>query len=181
MSAPKKAAKKAATKTAGIKDPHKAAKDARRTFEHLGRVQAIAQFTAAEGEALTLLSQTADRAFRTQQYKNSADLLRAAEHLSFASLHREARETVSDTLKATIEEEFDHLLERAEDHADHHSAPKEIRALMERMINDANSALKRGSYRAALEFARGAEALAHVDELKPAALASGKEQKRFQN
>ncbi|WP_446742418.1 hypothetical protein [Silvibacterium acidisoli] len=181
MPPPKKAAKKAAKKATGHHDPHKAAKDARRTFEHLGRVQAIAKLTNSESETLAFLSQTADRAFRAGQYKDSADLLRAAEHLSFASLYREATETVADNLKATIKDEFDHLLERAEDHANHHSAPKEVHALMERMTKEAKAALKRGSYRAALEFARGAEALAHVDELKPAELSAGKEQKRLQD
>lgn len=181
MPPPKKAAKKSAKKAAGHHDPHKALKDARRTFEHLGRVQAIAKLTGSESETLTLLSQTADKAFRAEQYKDAADLLRAAEHLSFASLHREATEIVADDLKATIKEECDHLLERAEDHANHHSVPKAIRGLMERMKKDAKAALKRGSYRAALEFARGAEALAHVDELKTSALSAGKEQKRLQS
>lgn len=179
MPPPKKAAKKAAKKAVGH-DPHKAAKDARRTFEHMGRVQAIAKLTSSESETLAFLSQTADRAFRAEQYKASADLLRAAEHLSFASLHREATESVAPNLKAAIEDEFEHLLERAEDHANHHAAPKEVRSLMQRMTKDAKSALKHGSYRAALEFARGAEALAHVDELKPAVLTAGKEQKRLQ-
>lgn len=181
MPPPKKAAKKAAKKATGHHDPHKAAKDARRTFEHLGRVQAIAKLLSSESETLTLLSQMADRAFRAEQYKDSADLLRAAEHLSFASLHREATEIVADNLKATIREECEHLLECAEDHASHHAAPKEVRGLMERMMKDAKAALKRGSYRAALEFARGAEALAHVDELKLPSLVAGKEQKRLQS
>lgn len=162
---PKKAAKKAAKKAPGQHDPHKAAKDARRAFEHLGRVQTLSSFTSSESESLNLLIKTADGAYQAQQYKESADLLRAAEHLSFAALHVEAAESVSAELKSAIEEEFKHLIERSVEHSSHHDIPKILLALLARMTRDAKAAMLCGSYRSALEFARGAEALSHVHHL----------------
>ncbi len=157
--------KKAAKKAAGQSDPHKAAKDARRTFEHLGRVQALSHFTSSESESLNLLTKTADMAYQTKQYKEAADLLRAAEHLSFAALHLDAVETVSAELKEVIEEEFEHLIQRSGEHSSIHDLPKSLLALLARTIKDAKVAMRRGSYRSALEFARGAEALSHVHSL----------------
>ena len=154
--------KKAAKKAPGHHDPHKPAKDARRTFEHLGRVQALASLTSAEDPSLRLLTQTADAAYRVQQYKDSADLLRAAEHLSFACLHRSATETVSNDLKDNLNEEFEHLMERAKEHTSHDAVPKSLLGLLAHLSHEAKSAMQRGSYRAAMEYARGAEALSHV-------------------
>ena len=162
---PKKAAKKAAKKAPGHHDPHKPAKDARRTFEHLGRVQALASLTSAEADSLGLLTQTADAAYRAQKYKDSADLLRAAEHLSFACLHRSATETVSKDLKDNLNEEFEHLTERAKEHTSHDAVPKSLLGLLTHMSHEAKSALERGSHRAAMEYARGAEALSHVHDI----------------
>ncbi|GAA3763910.1 hypothetical protein GCM10022270_24010 [Terriglobus aquaticus] len=173
---PKKAAKKAAKKTPGHHDP---LKDARRTFEHLGRVQAIANLAQAESEALRFLMHSADIALRAERYKDSADLLRAAEHLCFATLNSSSTEQVSKELKATIAAEFEHLLHRAEDHAAHHEAPDAVVELRKRLTEDAKAALKRGSFRAALEYARGAEALAHVDELDGLDLPAPTAQKRL--
>ena len=162
---PKKAAKKVAKKAPGQHDPHKAAKDARRTFEHLGRVQALSSLTSSESESLSLLMKTADGAYQTQQYKESADILRAAEHLSFAALHVEATETVAAELKKVIQEETEHLIERSVEHSSHHDIPETLLTLLARMTKDAKAAMRRGSYRSALEFARGAEALSHVHHL----------------
>lgn len=163
--APKKAPKKVAKKTPSEHDPHKSANDARRTFEHLGRVQVLSSFTSSERDALDLLTKTADEAFRMQQYKESADLLRAAEHLSFAILHADSGEAVALDLKKVIKKEFEHLIERSAGHVSHHVVPKAILHLLTRLTGDGKSAMRRGSYRAALEFARGAEALSHVHDL----------------
>ena len=176
----KKAAKKAAKKSAGAHDPHKAAKDARRTFEHLGRVQALAKLTSSEAGSLQSLTATADGAFRAQKYKESADLLRAAEHLSFATLHADATEAVAAELKQVIKEEFTHLLERADEHASRHVLPRETKQLFLRLVKDAKASMRRGSLRAALEYARGAEALAHVHDLDSKRLTTGPTQKRLQ-
>jgi hypothetical protein len=146
-------------------DPHKHAKDVRRTFEHLGRVQAIASLASAERDTVALLTSLADDAFKAQSYKNSADLLRAAEHVSFAAMHTNAKETVGEYLEEAIKDESDHLLERAEDHQAEHPIPKQLRELQARLSRDGKAALRRGEYRAALELARGAETLSHVHEL----------------
>jgi hypothetical protein len=176
---PKKSAKKVAKKAAGKHGPHKTANDARRTFEHLGRVQALSALIASEDETLSLLTNLADSAFRAQQCKESADLLRAAEHYSFATIHAGFTETVAWDIRNTITEEFEHLVERMEEHATEHSAAKPLQQLRTRFHREANAALHRGSYRAALEFARGAEALAHVHSLDTKELPLSVSQKRL--
>jgi hypothetical protein len=154
--APKKAVKKA-------KSGGKPENDARRTFEHLGRVQALAPLTASESETILLLMNLADESYRARQYKESADLLRAAEHLSFATLHAGSTETVSPDLQTTLTEEVEHLVERMTEHASKHRASKPLQQLRARFHRESKAAFARGSYRAALELARGAEALAHVE------------------
>lgn len=176
---PKKAAKKAAKKAPGMHDPNKCAKDARRTFEHLGRVQAISSLTSGENQSLTLLMTIADGAYQAKQYKESADLLRAAEHLSFAALHTASTEFVAEDLKNTINEEFEHLIERSAEHSSDDATPKALLPLLARISSDAKAALQRGSLRSALEFARGAEALSHVHNLHSDALPAPATQKRL--
>lgn len=173
---PKKAPKKVAKKSPGHHDPHR---DARRAFEHLGRVLAIASLTQSESATLSDLTRCADLAFRGQHYKTSADLLRAAEHLSFASLNNENSEHVAEHLKAAIKAELDNLLLRAEDHAPRHLSPDSIRAVRDRMTESARTAFSRGSYRAALEYARGAEALAHIHDADGLLLQSVPDPKRL--
>ena len=129
---PRKAAKKAAKKSAGHHD-FQPGRDARRAFEHLGRVQALSSLASYESESLSLLTKTADAAYQTQQYKESAHLLRAAEHMSFAVLHVEATETVAAELKEVIKEEFEHLVERSLDHSAHHDMPEILVALLARL------------------------------------------------
>lgn len=172
--APKKAAKKAAKKAPAKHDAHKAGRDARRTFEHLGRVQALLPLTAAEQDAIALLATAADTAFRQQHYKDSADLLRAAEHLSFACIvdSPEAGQ-ISEGPTAAIREEFEHLRERAEEHGAASEAPRLVRTIYTRMARDADSAMKKHWYRKALELARGAEALTHIHHLDDKMLTAG--------
>ena len=170
--AAKKVAKKAAKKVAGKHDPHRAAKDARRTFEHLGRVQAIASLTGAEAGPLSALISLSDQAFQVERYQQSADLLRAAEHLSFATLHKTAQENAAPELLRTIEEELAHLEDRLQEHSSHHPVTSVIQPHLQRFRREAKQALQRGSLRAALEFARGAEALAHVHDWHVQRLAS---------
>jgi hypothetical protein len=178
--APKKAAKKAAKKTAGIQPAHKAANDARRTFEHLGRVQVLSRVAHEEQEDLKMLTATALSTFRGQQYKESADLLRAAEHLSFAKLHVGSVDPVAADLQQVIHEELHHLLARAQEHAGTDELPGEIQQIYLRSLSAAQSSLESGSLRAALEFARGAEALAHVHHLRDSSLTSPAPSKQLQ-
>ena len=123
--------------------------------------------------------QIADTAYRAQQYKQSADLLRTAEHLSFASLHMAAKEAVVAELKQVIQEEFDQLIERSGKRPSRHEIPQVLVALLNRMKSDGESAMRRGSYRCALELARGAEALAHVHGLSGDTLSAPTAQKRL--
>jgi hypothetical protein len=175
----KKAAKKAAKKGPGKHDPHKATKDARRTFEHLGRVQVIADRAVTEQASIQVLVSTADAAYRSQHYKESAELLRAAEHLSFAAIVESDSPGMSEVLVGAIQEEFDHLLERAEKHGAAAEAPASIRRIFERMAKQASSAMRRKAYRAALEFARGAEALSHIEAADQELLTAGVSPKRL--
>src|ERR1700761_3304891 len=104
--APKKAAKKAAKKSAkkavGGHD-HRAANDARRTFEHLGQVQALATLASDEQETIRLLTSTADAAFQAESYREAADILRAAEHLSFAAIVAVNMPVISQDMRTAIE------------------------------------------------------------------------------
>jgi hypothetical protein len=150
--APKKAVKKAGT-------------DARKAFEHLGRVQSIASFAPAEHVPLTTLVSAADAAFRAHQYKESAHLLRAAEHLLFAAMVETAPAQISPHLLEAVAEEFDHLAERAAEHSHSEKAPHAIRRIYARMKKDAGSAMQQRNYRRALELVRGAEALTHLGPL----------------
>jgi hypothetical protein len=177
--APKKAAKKAAKKAPNHHDPHKAARDARRTFEHLGRVQAIASLATSEQASVQILVAASDAAYRSELYKESADLLRAAEHLSFSAIVETGNAPKSAALVDAIEEEFNHLLERADDHGAAEDAPATIRKIYSRMTKDASSAMGRKAYRTALELARGAEALTHLEALDEKILGAGDPTKRL--
>ena len=172
------APKKATKRDVGKRGPHRQANDAMRTFEHLGRVQALHGLINSESEALSLLMNLADDAFRATQYKESADLLRAAEHLSFATLHAGFTEVATPGLRDTIAEEVERLVEQATEHGPKHS-PEPLQRLHARFRRDAEAALRRGSYRAALEFGRGADALSHVDRLETQFLPSSVRQKRL--
>lgn len=157
--------------------PKKAAKkhgsDARKAFEHLGRVQSLASFAPAEHESLTTLLSAADAAFQSHHYEESAHLLRAAEHLLFAAMVATNPAQVSSHLARAVHEEFDHLTDRAAEHGHSKKSPQAVRRIYARMQEDAGQAMQRRDYRKALELARGAEALTHLnaidhDLLRPA-------------
>ena len=149
--APQKAAKKSV------------AKDARRAFEHLGRVQSIATLASAEAAMLTTLVTTADTAFQSQRYEDSANLLRAAEHLAFAAIVKTKPGQISPSLVQALQEEFHHLVERTEEHE--RDSADAIERIYARMKAGAASAMRHHDYRRALELARGAEALTHIEAL----------------
>jgi hypothetical protein len=171
--APQKAAKKAAKKVAKKAAKHtpehqaeKRQKDTRRAYEHLGRVQVLTPLLAAvTSEKVHTLANLAQSAFRAGSERNAADLLRAAEHLCFGSLASTfpADAAVTPALKEAIKSEYEHLSERAADQAGEHQMPKAIAAIYKEMLATASKAMRSGSFRTALEMARGAEALAHVE------------------
>lgn len=166
----KKAAKKAPAKHAAKHAAKKAAhgnagKDIRRAYEHLGRIQSLAAAMPTGTEDAQTLATHAQNAMRADQPKDAAELLRAAEHNLFALLQntQPADVSVAAPLLAALTDEVQHLQQRAEDHGACADAPRVIQAIYRTMSRAAATALKAGRYRAAMEFARGAEALTHAD------------------
>jgi hypothetical protein len=182
--AAKKVAKKVAKKAAKHADPkHKEAKDLRRAYEHLGRIESLqrAGFATAETDVATLVS-LAQQQLKDGHANNAADLLRAAEHLSFASLAAEhTKQTkVSGLVKDVLEEEYHHLTDKAAEHwgstKQRHTA---VASLYKRSLQSSEQALKRGAYREALELVRAAESLAHVEKRGPEKLTAAQESIRL--
>jgi hypothetical protein len=177
--AAKKAMKKAAKKTAGHHhDKHHQANDLRRAYEHMGRVAVLRQISRTSStDAVAELTTLAQRAIKDGHTKDAADLLRASEHLSFAVLAGEVSGIVriSAELKESITEQFDELTRRADEHwqeeEDHSNALTEI---YESSRKSASKAFTNRAYHQALEFARAAEALAHVTQHGPFKLESGR-------
>lgn len=165
--AAKKAAKKSAKKSA--KDhgkKHHEGKDLRRAYEHLGRLSGLEKLLAAgvTGQ-IRVLTELAQASLLAGEAKSAADLLRAGEHLGFGSLASQAKETrVSEELESALNAEYEHLVDKAGEHWEKHEdeRPDAIDAVYESMTEAASAAFVKGAYRRALEFARGAEALAHV-------------------
>ncbi len=163
----KKAAKKAGKKLAkehGKK--HHEGKDLRRAYEHLGRLGGLEKLvTAGVRTQIGVLTEAAQRSLQQGEQKMAADLLRAGEHLGFGSLASQAKASrIGDDLASAIDAEYEHLVDKAEDHWGKHDGnrPAGIEEVYESMLDAANVAYGKGAYRRALEFARGAEALAHV-------------------
>ena len=166
--AAKKVAKKAAKKT-----PKGPGHDARRAYEHLHRIGILQGQLSGEVRAqLNTLSTFAQAAFAQEDAKSAAELLRAGEHLAFGSLAEESSsDAVSEPLKLEIAEEFEDLVQRAAEHWDRHTdmAPsRELKAIYKAMLAEAKTARKNKAFHRALEFARGAGALAkaHVVNLR---------------
>jgi hypothetical protein len=138
----------------------------RRAYEHLGRLSVMQKHLASGvvGQ-VGLLTALAQKSLLAGEQKSAADLLRAGEHLGFGSLASTAKATrLSEELDAAINAEYEHLGDKAAEHWEKHEGnrPAEIEAVYESMVELADAAFAKGAYRRALEFARGAEALAHV-------------------
>ena len=166
--APKKAAKKSAKKS--VKDHgkkhHHEGKDLRRAYEHLGRLGALEKLLPAAMKGhINVLTDFAQKSLLEDEAKSAADLLRAGEHLGFGSLASQAKESrLSEELVAALNAEYEHLVDKAEEHWDKREGerPVAVEPVYESMVEAAAAAFAKGAYRRALEFARGAEALAHV-------------------
>ncbi len=156
-----KAAKKAAKK--GAKQP---GQEVRRAYEHLHRLHILqGQLSAESLDGVETLSRFAQNALGTNDAKSAANLLRAAEHLAFGSLASEdAEEGVSEELTQAAREEYDHLIERGDTRwAEHDPKPaRELTGIYKMMRGAAKTAAKAKALHRSLEFARGAEALAHT-------------------
>jgi hypothetical protein len=145
---------------------HHAAKDLRRAFEHLGRVSVLSSHlsSAAASQAATLTTLAQQNLFAGQD-KSAADLLRACEHLAFGSLASSRKATkLNPELEAAVRAEYEHLLIKATEHAHKHadSRAPDVEILYDAMLAAAALAYAKSAYHRAMEFARAAEALAHV-------------------
>ncbi len=158
---PKKAAKKSAKHH---DDEHHHAKDLRRAYEHLGRVEILRQLLNGSGDDVATLVDLAQREIANGEAKNAADLLRAAEHLGFAGiLNRGAGEAEPFLgLAIALRGELGRLAAKAEEHWEAESAHPKVEKIYRDSLMKAGIARDQGAYRQALELARGAEALAHV-------------------
>ena len=181
----KKAAKKAAAKHADSK--HHEAKDLRRAYEHLGHVEILqGNLSAASSKDIHTLVTLAEKELGKGHRKDAADLLRAAEHFSFAALTDANAKPgkISEELEGIVAEEVEHLTERANEHWDereeseHHAS---VTTLFRTSLETAASALKAGRYRQALELARGSEALAHVKKHGAEELGAGTSRLKLPN
>jgi hypothetical protein len=178
----KKAAKKAAKKVAKKFVHHHPSHDLRRAYEHLGRVDILEGALAGSSYLdVNALANLAQQQLASGHAKNAADLLRAAEHISFAALapteSAQPSSRVSPELKDAISAELDRLTRRAEDRwSEYPEATRKVIAdLYSRTLEHARQAFSQGSYRPALELARAAEALTHVNHGLPATLPGDRE------
>lgn len=164
--AAKKSAKKAAKKSTGHHGKHHEGKELRKAYEHLGRLTALEpRLPAVLVEQLKKLTELAQVTLRAGEQKSAADLLRAGEHLAFGSLASTAKATgLGEELEAAIHAEYEHLVDKADEHwnKDEGERPAGVEELYESMAVAGQAAYHKGAYRRALEFVRGAEALAHV-------------------
>jgi hypothetical protein len=173
MPPPKKAAKKA---PGHHHDKHHQANDLRRAYEHMGRLAVLRQFKSPMADAIAELTTLAQRAIKDGHSKDAADLLRASEHLSFAVLASDASGVVSISaeLKQSITEHFDELTRRANEHWEEEDEHSDILAgIYQSSRSSAAKAFKARAYHQALEYARAAEALAHVKQHGPLKLGRG--------
>ena len=162
MPPPKKAAKKVAKKAAKKAAGSDRQQDTRRCYEHFGRVLTLLPLLPDTG-TVSKMASLAQELLRSGQTKDAADMLRAAEHLSFGTLaSTSASEAISDSLSETLRAEYLHLLERADHHAAAEDLSGPVARLFSLMRKQAVQAFKAGKFRSAAELARGAEALAHV-------------------
>jgi hypothetical protein len=172
--------KKAAKKSAKHNDPkHDSAKDLRRAYEHLGRVDIPQRaLQPKEADDVMALVTLAKRKLESGSSKDAADLLRAAEHFSFAARAHDTAESeeISEDLANVLSEEFAHLTMKAEEHWEHEDERHEpVIALYKSALKHSQKAFQRRSYRQAMELVRGAEALAHVKKHRPKELQDGAE------
>ncbi len=148
----------------GHKDGHKEAKDLRRAFEHLGRVDSLAVvLSGGASQVIHALTSLAEVNLKAREFKEAAELVRAAEHFAFAALATDHPEELSPELKKVVKDHLQELREKAEDHWDGGKGrPNGLMSMYKAAGDGSERAAKRGTYHRALEFARAAEALAHV-------------------
>ena len=141
--------------------------DSLRTYEQFGRLAILEGGLAGSSFVdVNVLANLAQHQLDSDYAENAANLLLAAEHLSFAALaptHFTPR--IPAELKAAVADELDRLtalaLQRWSESADAANR-KIIESIFESAILEARVAFDRSAYRRSLQMARAAEALAHV-------------------
>jgi hypothetical protein len=179
--ATKKAAKKAAKKHAPHHEDHHERKDLLRSFEHMGRIDILDRFAdrikAPGSNSVThALANLAQSELHSGRRKQAADLLRGAEHWTFATLAAECSETtqVGAELNSAITEQFEDLLSRATDHWEDGLEPSAmLAAIYDSARKAAVKAFHNAHYFQALEFSRAAEAISHGKSHGPLKLKQG--------
>ncbi|HEY5056375.1 MAG TPA: hypothetical protein VII58_09455 [Acidobacteriaceae bacterium] len=142
--------------------------DLRRAYEHLARIDILegALYGPAFCDVSTLAAQALTE-LNAGRYREAADLLCAAEHISFAvqAPHGYASGIrMSDELRNALRVEFDALVQRADlfrldPNSPRHGVVPEVCA---RTLQMANEAYTGELFSRALELARAAELLAEV-------------------
>jgi hypothetical protein len=152
--------KKAVSKPAKPAPKHHEGKDWRRAHEHRGRVEALLSSLGKNAADIDTLVEFAEQEVAGSHLKDAADLLRAAEHLSFGYLaSSKSEEQVPKALSDSLKDEFEHKMDKA---AEHWEEPAALRSIYDKAINGAQKAFDDGAYRKAMELVRAAEAIAHV-------------------
>lgn len=153
-------------KTAAKRAPHEnpALKDRRRAHEHLGRVEALRPIVEKPAaKDIKTLTELAHQEIEAGHMKDAADLLRAAEHLSFGSIHPPKDEGLDPELVAELTKEFKGKLEKADEHWSKDDEHLEgLEEVFEHAKDRAQKDFQAGAYRKGLELARATEALGHV-------------------
>lgn len=157
---------------------HRAATpDPLRAYEQFGRVDILEGGLAGPSFVnVNALANLAQQQLDSGHADNAANLLRAAEHLSFAALAPKdsARLTahIPSSLLAAVAAELERLTQGAEELWA--ESGKTNRAVIEKVyltaLADARQAFVDGAYRPALQLAHAAEALAHVGDGLPSTI-----------
>lgn len=132
----------------------------------MGRLEILRRsLKSSTPNIVTELTRLAQGAIEGGHNEDTADLLRASEDLSFAVLAGEnlGAGRIPAELEESITEHFHELMRRADEHwedIEQHSSA--LAALYQSSRKSAVRVYKGGAYHQAIEFARAAEALAHV-------------------
>ena len=177
------------TRRAVKKSAHHPMHDLCRAYEYQGRIEILEAALAGSPYCeVSALSALAEQELAAGHPHNAAELLRAAEHITFAALAPYAAgcpPPISAELKAAVIAEFNHITCCAELHwsesnpdsqseATFHHGP--VAVIYANALGEARRAFIRGAYRPALELARAAEALAKTTHRSSATLPAAHEQ-----
>jgi hypothetical protein len=156
---------------------HRPTSDPLRTYEQFGRIAILEGGLAGLPFVdVNVLANLAQQQLDSGYTENAANLLRAAEHLSFAALApTHFTPHIPAELKAAAAGELDRLTALAQQRwsESEDAVNREIiESIFESAILEARVAFDRCAYRRSLQLARAAEALSHVTDGLPTTLPS---------